>query len=492
MNGYRFNSPPQWPAPPPGWEPPSGWTPPPDWPSAPADWQFWIPEDARSVPAPPQPVATESNAASVPLFGARRRARELGGEVEHLRAEVQRLGAMESVQIQQEISALREQRAREAAEAEAARQRVQGEIGALQRQVGQLKQLVVELDDAAILQEVGVYEYAHPLADADAYKDRLASLRERIKAAARKDGGAVESTSSWTVNGNAAEGRRMVTQTSKLMLRAYNAEADSLVRSLRAHRRDASVERLAKTVESIAKLGKSMSIRIAPAYHRLRVEELWLTADYLAKVEEEKQASREAREALREQRRVEQEIAKAREKLDKEREHYANALAALRASGDAEGAARLELQLADVDRAIADVDYRAANQRAGYVYVISNVGAMGENMIKVGMTRRLEPMDRIRELGDASVPFGFDVHALFFAEDAVGIEAEMHRRLADRRVNRVNLRREFFYATPHEAVGHLRALAGEVLSFTEVPEALEFHQSRNLSRPAAPSSGTIE
>lgn len=217
MNGYRFNSPPQWPAPPPGWEPPSGWTPPPDWPSAPADWQFWIPEDARSAPAPPQPVATESNAASVPLFGARKRARELGGEVEHLRAEVQRLGAMESVQIQQEISALREQRAREAAEAEAARQRVQGEIGALQRQVGQLKQLVVELDDAAILQEVGVYEYAHPLADADAYKDRLASLRERIKAAARKDGGAVESTSSWTVNGNAAEGRRMVTQTSKLM-----------------------------------------------------------------------------------------------------------------------------------------------------------------------------------------------------------------------------------------------------------------------------------
>ena len=388
---------------------------------------------------------------------------------------------MESVQIQQEISALREQRARELAGAEEARAQSQREIGALQQQIGQLKQHVVELDDASILQEVGIYTYAHPLADAEAYKERLAALRDRIKAAARKDGGAVESTSSWTVNGNAAEGRRMVDQTSKLMLRAYNAEADSLVRSLRAHRRDASVDRLSKTMESIAKLGKSMSIRISASYHRLRVEELWLTADYLAKVEEEKQASREAREALREQRRVDQELAKAREKLDKEREHYANALAALVAKGDAEGAARLEAQLADVDRALADVDYRAANQRAGYVYVISNLGAMGENMIKVGMTRRLEPMDRIRELGDASVPFGFDVHALFFADDAVGIEAEMHRRLADRRVNRVNLRREFFYATPREAVGQLRDLASEVLSFTEIPEALEFHQSQNLA-----------
>ena len=419
---------------------------------------------------------------SVPVFGARKRARELGSEVDQLRAEVGRLGAMESVQIQQEIAALREQRAREVADSAELRAQAQREIGLLQQQVSQLKHRVVELDDAAILQEVGVYEYAHPLADADAYKERLAGLRERIKAAARKDGGAVESTSSWTVNGNAAEGRRMVDQISKLMLRAYNAEADSLVRSLRAHRRDASVERLSKTVESIAKLGKSMSIRISPGYHRLRVEELWLTADYLAKVEEEKQALREAREALREQRRVEQEIARAREKLDKEREHYANALAALIANGDADGAARLEAQLADVDRAIADVDYRAANQRAGYVYVISNLGAMGQNMIKIGMTRRLEPMDRIRELGDASVPFGFDVHALFFAEDAVGIEAEMHRRFADRRVNRVNLRREFFYATPHEAVGHLRDLAGEVLSFTEAPEALEFHQSQNLAR----------
>src|SRR5699024_7305053 len=134
------------------------------------------------------------------------------------------------------------------------------------------------------------------------------------------------------------------------------------------------------------------------------------------------------------------------------------------------------------------VDYRAANQRAGYVYVISNIGALGEAMIKIGLTRRLEPMDRVRELGDASVPFGFDVHALFFSDDAVGIEAEMHRRFAERRVNQVNLRREFFYATPVEALEQLRDLTGEELEFTERPEAQEYRQSRGQMPEVEPGA----
>ncbi|MEU8658219.1 GIY-YIG nuclease family protein [Actinoplanes philippinensis] len=111
------------------------------------------------------------------------------------------------------------------------------------------------------------------------------------------------------------------------------------------------------------------------------------------------------------------------------------------------------------------------------MYVISNIGAFGESMIKVGLTRRLDPMDRVRELSDASVPFNFDVHALFFSENAVGIEAAMHARLADRRVNRVNHRREFFHATPAEAKTLLADLAGNLLQYEEVPQALEFRQS---------------
>ncbi|MET8153678.1 GIY-YIG nuclease family protein [Actinoplanes sp. NPDC049668] len=174
---------------------------------------------------------------------------------------------------------------------------------------------------------------------------------------------------------------------------------------------------------------------------------------------------------------MQQEIDRERARLDKERQHYANALATLQAKGDAEGAAQMRERLTQIDTAIQDVDYRAANVRAGYVYVISNLGAFGERMIKVGMTRRLDPLDRVRELSDASVPFNFDVHALFFSDDAVGIETQMHARFADRRVNLINQRREFFYATPAEAKQHLMELTGSLLQYEEIPEALEYRQS---------------
>lgn len=181
-----------------------------------------------------------------------------------------------------------------------------------------------------------------------------------------------------------------------------------------------------------------------------------------------------------------EDLERERAKLQKERSHFQNALEALMANGDEEGAARLRDQLADVDRAIADVDYREANIRAGYVYVISNIGSFGESVVKVGMTRRLDPLDRIRELSDASVPFNFDVHALFFSKDAVGIEAAMHARLGDHRVNTVNQRREFFRVTALQAKEHLAELAGELLQFQDGPEALEYRQS--VATAAKPSN----
>ena len=150
-----------------------------------------------------------------------------------------------------------------------------------------------------------------------------------------------------------------------------------------------------------------MEMRVNPDYHALRFEELELTADYLMKVKEEKEAAREERALLREQRRAEKELEAERERLNKERTHYANALETLRANNDEEATSEMEQRLADIDKAITDNDYRAANIRAGYVYVISNPGSFGKRIVKIGMTRRLEPMDRVRELGDASVPFPF-------------------------------------------------------------------------------------
>jgi len=339
-----------------------------------------------------------------------------------------------------------------------------------------VRKTLVETEDLALLQECGLYQYTHPLSDAVAYQAALEKLEAEIKAMNKKEGGAVLAAKGWTVNASEAQGRTMTRDFSKLMLRAFNAEADNLVRGLKPFKLKAAVERLEKVATTIEKLGKIMSIRVSAAYLRLRKKELELTADFLQKLAEEKEAERVEKERLREERKVQQEIERERARLEKERQHYLNAIEALQTKGDAEGVARLQEQVAEVEKGIADVDYRAANIRAGYVYVISNIGSFGERMVKVGLTRRLNPQDRIRELSDASVPFNFDVHALFFSKDAVGIETELHNRLIASRVNIVNLRREFFRATPHEVKLHLAELAGELLEFHETAEALEYRQ----------------
>jgi hypothetical protein len=336
---------------------------------------------------------------------------------------------------------------------------------------------VIELSDQRVLQDVGIYRYHHPLEDAAAYKERLHELEQQIDAIV-KDGKAVLAADLFTFDGSLAKGRRMVGDLSKLMLRAYNAEADNCVRSLRAGNISTAKKRLESAVGAIEKLGAMMEMRVNPAYHALRLGELELTADFQMKVQEERERAREERELLREQRRAEQELAAERERLEKERSHYLTVLESLRARGDDAAADDLAHRLDQITEAIAANDYRIANIRAGYVYVISNVGAFGPNMVKIGMTRRLEPHDRIRELGDASVPFRYDVHALFFSEDAIALEGQLHKAFAERRVNFVNERREFFFATPTEVRGVLDEKVGGLLEFTEFPEAFEYFQSR--------------
>ena len=229
------------------------------------------------------------------------------------------------------------------------------------------------------------------------------------------------------------------------------------------------------------RLGSLINLRIDGRYHTLRLEELDLSLRYQNAKKAEKEAEREERARLREERKAQQELAQRRSKLDKEREHYQHVLQSLVEQGRVGEAEEIRSQLEGLDREIEKVDFRAANIRAGYVYVISNVGAFGDRMVKIGMTRRLEPMDRVRELGDASVPFGFDVHALFFSEDAVTVEADLHRRFAHKRVNRVNTRREFFYASPAEVRDVLSEVAGNLLEFTEEPEAEQYRLSLQMA-----------
>lgn len=307
-----------------------------------------------------------------------------------------------------------------------------------------------------------------------AYKDRLEEIGGRIAELARTNR-AIEMSNMFTFDNSLAKGRKMSADIGKLMLRAYNAEVDNCVRSLRAGNVITAKRRIDALRTAIMKLGKMMEMQISDAFHALRVEEIELTADFLMKKQEEREAAREERARLREEKKVQAELVKERERLDKEQSHLRNALEALQRSGATDP--ELERKLAVIDEAIAQNDYRAANIRAGYVYVISNRGAFGANVVKIGLTRRLEPLDRVHELGGASVPFRFDVHGLFFSQDAVTLETELHHHFAHRRVNHANARKEFFFASPGDVRAVLASKIGNLLEFTEHAESTEYLQS---------------
>jgi len=449
-----------------------------------------------------------SERSAIPFFGARKYAERLITENEQLEQErneallrcrelsdyvtqitdryeeavrqLEQIGGVSLLEIEARRKHLEVEVANLAAQINQERAHAEAEKRAIAAELAQARRDIVETREIALLQEVGVYEYNHPLTDAVAYQAALERLEDAIKSAVKKDGGAILASTNWQVNGSDAEGEKMVREASKLMLRAFNAEADNLVRTLKPYKLDSAIERLAKVEETIRKLGKTMQLQVSPAYFQLRVDELRLTADFLQKQSEEKEEERQQRERMREERKAQQEIAREKAKLEKERLHYENAFQALEAKGDQEAMQRLRVQIAEVNNAIESVEARAANTRAGYVYVISNIGSFGEEMVKVGMTRRLDPMERIRELSDASVPFNFDVPALFFSNDAVSIETSMHERLSHFRVNAVNHRREFFRARPAVVKALLAELAGELLEFRETAEAVEYRQTLNM------------
>lgn len=352
------------------------------------------------------------------------------------------------------------------------------------REIESRKIEIFKLDDDIDMQLYGIYQPTYVFANSDLYKERLKDVRGKQKIMI-KQGDACTGNMGWTVNGSKAQGNKMVRDMQKLLLRAFNVECDDIVDNVKISNFDKSKERIYKSCEQISKLGNIMSISITSGYVNLKIEELCLALDFQQKKQEEKELIKEERERQREEAKAQKEIEEARKKLQKEQSHYKNALLAveeqlLKNPDDANLLAKkkeLELNISDTDKAIADVDYREANKRAGYVYIISNIGAFGENIYKIGMTRRLDPMDRVNELGDASVPFNFDVHALIFTDDAPGLESALHNAFEDKKVNKINQRREFFHVTLDEIKKVVRDNFDKTVEWADVPEAEQYRQS---------------
>lgn len=334
------------------------------------------------------------------------------------------------------------------------------------------------------LEEAGFTEYDHPAKDSVELAAALRDLRKDVQMAVRSYS-AVESLDDFEPPHTKIGRNKLAKDSARLALMAFNSQVDSIIEAASARNYEASLAKIFKAAEVVERQCTVTGVRIKPNYVELRARELQLAVDHLKAKQLEKELEKERKAELREQAKAERELQAERERLEKERQHYLNVLKTVEEIGDEAETARLKQQIVEIEKGINDVEKREANIRAGYVYVISNIGSFGERMVKIGMTRRLDPMDRVRELGDASVPFNFDVHALFFSDDAVSVETELHHRFADKRVNRINARREFFYATPAEVREALKDIAGNLLEFTEEPEAEQYRLSLEEARASA-------
>ena len=374
---------------------------------------------------------------------------------------------------------------------------LQRDLYGTQCQLDALRKEVIETSETILLQSFGLYTPRFSFVTSDEYKARLLEIRAQQKDMI-KDKSAVSGNANWTVNGNAAKGRRMVADMQKLLLRAFNSECDDVIEHVKYNNIESSEKRITASRDAISKLGDLMGVSIQPRYYRLKIEELYLAFEYQQKKQQEKEEQKEARARMREEAKLAKEIEEERKKLEKEQKHYQNALKKITeqlASASEEDRAaieekkrELEQQLSKIDQEFQAVDYREANQRAGYVYIISNIGAFGEDVYKIGMTRRLDPMDRVDELGDASVPFDFDVHAMIFSDDAPRLEAALHNAFADRKLNFVNQRREFFHVSLDEIKQVVKENYDRSVEFIDLAPAEQYRQSLLMKKQAESSN----
>lgn len=375
------------------------------------------------------------------------------------------------------------------AELEAKKERLEKEIDKRTSKIDALKKEAVFFEDAITFQEFGLYTPRYDFVTSEEYKEALDRIRDAQKKLIKNDKAIIGATT-WTVNGSKSKGNKMIADMKKLFLRAFNSDCEDVISKVKYNNFDMSLKKIHQSANSIEKLGKSMSLKITQKYIDWKEEELTLAFEYQQKKQEEKEAQKAAKAEMREAARLQKEIEAQRKKIEKEQTHYQTAyeklLKQLEENPDNADLlikkSELENQLKDIDRAIKDIDYREANQRAGYVYTISNIGAFGENVYKIGMTRRLDPQDRVDELGDASVPFNFDVHAMIFSDDAPALETALHKAFEDRKLNMVNTRREFFNVTLDEIKEVVKENFDKTVEFVDVPDAEQFRVSQKMKR----------
>ncbi len=341
-------------------------------------------------------------------------------------------------------------------------------------------------DEEIELAELGFYKPHFDFDTSEKFKDAIQTCKEKQKNVVKKKE-AVYCAQQWTVDGSKSKGTTMANRNIRLTSRAFNNECDAVIANVRWNNIVRFEERLKKARESIDKMNASNKIYISEKYLQLKIEELRLTHEYREKKQKEKEEQAEIRRQMREEAKLQQEI----EEAETEEQKYKNLLdKARKEAGKAAGEelekikakmAMLEQELMEAHEKNERAKSLAELTKAGHVYIISNIGSFGEKVYKIGMTRRLDPMERVKELGDASVPFIFDIHAMIYSEDAPTLENALHNRFMDQRLNLVNNRKEFFNVSLENIEEGVHKVFPDS-EFVVTAEAREYRESEAIRR----------
>ena len=320
---------------------------------------------------------------------------------------------------------------------------------ALKQQIDILNNMLKGFQTKPIVEDTNEYTYE----TSKEFDDQLKEIRRKQKVMIKNKEAIIHDTN-WTIDGSSTKGNKLMKDIAKLALDSFNDYCNSLIIRLRYSGIDKAKENIANKYTKINKLLSSFCTRISTEYLSLKYDEVQLKCLFLQKKEEEKEEIRRREAEIREQLKLEEEIKKAQEKIQYEQTQFNTEIARLQEQlANEQGnkktimnqLKKLQDKLAKLEEKKKDVLNRQINKKAGWVYCISNPSLDG--MMKIGVTRRLDPMDRVNELGSASVPFKFGVHSIIFSEDAFKLEHDLHMAFDNYRVNKVNKQKEFFAVT---------------------------------------------
>lgn len=332
----------------------------------------------------------------------------------------------------------------------------------------------------------GLYEPKYNLTNSTLYKDKLNAIRDMQKRMISKRE-AIKINMEWRVNNSKREGNKLISRSKKLALRAFNGECDAIIASVKYYSKyDARRERILRSYQSINNVIDTLMMSISDAYLGLKYQELDLVFEYERRLLEEKQALAKQREIDRDEQIAKKEYEKEQERLTKEQNHFHNEIdkmkqELLKSSEDERE--KYEKKINDLTKKIAALEEqkqtfrRLFENKAGYVYIISNIGAFGSDVFKIGTTRRLDPYERIDELCTASVPFRFNAHALIFSPNCYELERDLHNFFERYRMNKTNRYKEFFKVPVAEIEEYVTS-KDPTVKFISSPEAIDYSLSK--------------